>query len=219
MPVPEITYEWKSLSIKQPAASLISRGLKIVENRNQNQYKDKTLRGQWILIHASKGKIEDGEAIKRHAVLPTEHLDQLPRGKIIALARIEGVYDKGQLETPKFRKWANDGAACIAFDEILHLNEPVAAPGGLGTWKLKPAPEWKPSHKLSKKEAALSPASLKIWRRTQEKKYRKQSLKKRVALVKIMLAIRQGSYSTTWKNLDDKSVSETTDNSAIISIL
>ena len=74
-------YDWKALSIKQPTASLVVDGTKRVENRNPRQYKDCTLRGRWIMIHACLG------------TRPSPH----PRGMVIGLARIEGVYNKADI--------------------------------------------------------------------------------------------------------------------------
>jgi hypothetical protein len=178
MSIPGIAYDWKALSIKQPSASLIVDGLKLVENRSAKQYKDRTLRGRWIMIHASAGS------------------DTTPRGSILGIARIEGVYTKDELRDERLLRWANDGA-CIVFDSILKLDTPVEAPGGLSTWTLKPSPIWLHPQTLSKKERALSKYALSEWRQIQETKYRRQSLKKRVALVNIMLAIQRGEYTTT----------------------
>lgn len=67
----------KTLTIKQPFASLITEGYKVYEFRS---WKTK-YRGE-ILIHAGKGI--DKEAMKRFEYLNLEY----PRGKIIAKATI-----------------------------------------------------------------------------------------------------------------------------------
>ena len=193
--VPGITYEWKALSIKEPAASMIVDGLKLVENRNMRQYKDRTLRGRWIMIHSSLNRTQD---VKQHSIpIPDKYNIPQTRGHIIGIALIKEVSSKEAIHDANIKQWANDGDACILFDMVLKLDQPVEAPGGLNTWAMKPSATWSPPSKLSKKEATLSEGSLRAWRVDQELKYRKQSLKKRVALVNILLAVKRGEYTVT----------------------
>ena len=174
---PTIDYEWKALSIKQPYASQTANGVKMVENRNKGQFRDKTLRDRWIMIHASCSA-------------------QQPRGQLIWLAHIDGVYEKHELVDPQVAQWAQDGA-CIVFDTIIKLHQPVDVPGGLSTWTLKPSPIWKPPRKLSKKERNMTPTDLRHWRTKQLANYRTRSLKKRVALLNVILALKSGQYTYT----------------------
>ena len=192
MNIPGIEYDWKALSIKQPAASLIIEGEKSIENRNPRQYKDATLRGKWIMIHASKTpRLSD-----QYTTSPGLN-DRFPRGAIIGLARIEGVYTANNIQDPADRQWAHDEDACILFSDVIKLHVPVDAPGGLNTWTLKPPPTWSPPRVLSKKDATLSPDDLRDWRKQQEAKYRVQSLSKRVALINILLALQRREYVVT----------------------
>jgi hypothetical protein len=193
--VPDVTYEWKALSVKEPAASMIADGVKLVENRNMRQYKDSTLRGRWIMIHSSLSSTKDSQQYA--SPIPSIYNTPRARGKIIGLALIKGVVAKEDILDANIKQWANDGDACILFDMVLKLDDPVEAPGGLNTWTMKPSSTWKPATKLSKKEATLSPEELQAWRIEQEAKYRKQSLKKRVALVNILLAVKRGEYEVT----------------------
>ena len=197
--IPDIEYDWKALSIKEPAASMIVDGVKLVENRNTRQYKDRTLRGRWILIHASLSNTQDLHEYP--FPLPDRYKIQqtrTTRGRILGIAHIKEVVSKEAITDANIKKWAHDGDACILFDEIIRLDQPVEAPGGLNTWTMKPATNWAPPSKLSKKESLLAPEALSEWREEQELKYRKQSLKKRVALVNIMLAVKRGEYTVTW---------------------
>jgi hypothetical protein len=205
MSVPDINYDWKALSIKQPAASMIVDGVKRVENRNVRQYKDTTLRGRWIMIHASLGSVESATCIQQYPShipdiykTPAANTERIPRGKIIGLARIKEVSSYNDIDDVPTKQWAHPGDACILFDEILRLTVPVSVPGGLNTWTLKPAPVWTPPRRLSKKDSTLTEEELGIWRMTQEDKYRKQSLTKRVALINILLAVRRGENVVTW---------------------
>jgi hypothetical protein len=200
--VPDIEYDWKALSIKEPAASMIVDGVKLVENRNTRQYKDRTLRGRWIMVHSSMSNMRD---LQHDSVsIPDQYNIPRTRGNIIGIALIKEVISKEDIHDANIRQWANDGDACILFDMVLKLNHPVEAPGGLNTWTMKPSPTWTPPRKLSKKEATLSEGALRAWRVEQELKYRKQSLKKRIALVNILMAVRRGEYVVTWKSPDRK---------------
>ena len=196
MNIPDISYDWKALSIKQPAASMIVDGLKLVENRNKRQYKDKTLAGRWIFIHASLSSVETKESILQYPPnIPSMYRDSnFPRGMIIGIVKIKGVYDYHDIVDPEVQQWAHDGDACILFDTVIKLNVPVQAPGGLNTWTMKPSSKWDPPRKLSKRESSMSTVELCAWRQEQEGRYRKQSLKKRVALINILMAVRRGEY-------------------------
>jgi hypothetical protein len=199
MNIPDISYDWKALSIKQPAASMIVDGLKLVENRNKRQYKDQTLRGRWIFIHASLSSVETKHSILQYPphlpeIYRTPEDSIFPRGMIIGIAKIKGVYEYHDIIDTEIQQWAHDGDACLLFDIVLKLNVPVQAPGGLNTWTMKPPSTWDPPRKLSKKESTMSPMELGSWRQEQENKYRKQSLKKRVALINILMAIRRDEY-------------------------
>ena len=94
--------------------------------------------------------------------------------------------------------WADDRAACLVFDVIIKLHEPVVAPGGLNTWTMKPSEVWAHPHKLTKKETMMSDVDLGIWRKTQEAKYHRKALEKRVALTHILQAIQLEKYMVTY---------------------
>jgi glutaredoxin len=207
MIIPSGEYEWTALSIKQPAASLIIDGHKRVENRKTGQFKHTTLKDKWICIHASLGSIEDDDdSITNYPIdigNVYTNLKSLPRGKIIGIAHIKGVYKRSEIShDPQLVRWAHDGA-CIVFDTIIKLNEPVEATGGLSFWKLKPQNIWKPPTKMSKKESNMSPEELQTWRTIQMKKYYKQALKKRVALCNLLLKLRHDKYTITYTQPTD----------------
>ena len=196
--IPDVTYDHVGLSIKQPAASLIVDGHKPVENRKSGQFKHDTLKDKWICIHASLGNVEDDSDYPVKNIDDYRNPKTLPRGKIIGMAHIKGVYKQSELaHDVQLMQWAHDGA-CIVFDTIIKLDDPVDAPGGLSFWKLKPAGTWKPPTKPSKKELTMSKFDVQTWRDVQKEKYYKQSVKRRIALCNIMLAIRQEKYSITY---------------------
>jgi hypothetical protein len=184
---PDINYEWKALTIKQPWANLISDGLKTVENRSKTQYKHSTLVGKWIFIHSSISSYASSEDIKADiADIPVKYHDakKLPRGFIVGIAKINGVFDKQDVEEID-EQWAHDGDACILFDIIYKLKKPVKAPGGLSTWKLKPS-AWKIPIKKTKKEQNMTITQLDTWRAQQKEKYKEKSSQRHTALNEIM---------------------------------
>jgi glutaredoxin len=201
MNIPAVDYNWTGLSIKQPAASLIIDGYKPVENRKHGQFKHDTLKDKWICIHASLG-VDGIEGVEKYPANIKEvytYPKQLPRGKILGIAHIKGVYKQSDLVHDKnLRQWAHDGA-CIVFDTIVKLNDPIIVTGGLSFWKLKPDNLWKPCSKLSKKELSLSSSDLHSWRNIQQNKYYKQAVQKRSALCNLMLAIRSEEYTITYQ--------------------
>ena len=178
--IPDITYDWRALSIKQPAASLIVDGHKTVENRSVRQYKHDTLQGKWILIHASVSSVESKENIAEYIDIDAvyTHPMQLPRGKIIGLAHIKGVYTYENVPFQHDKRWAHSGDACIVFDIVIKLNTPVDAPGALSLWILKPAPKWTEPKRLTEKESHMTCSTLKSHRTLQKTNYYKKAVKK-----------------------------------------
>lgn len=195
--IPGADYDWRGLSIKQPAASFIIDGHKTIENRSPRGFKHNTLVGRWIFIHSSISSVESSEAIKSY---PTRFHTSiysnprvLPMGYILGIARINGVYSKKEL-SKQHREWAHDNDACILFDVIIKLNDPVKTNGELGFWKMKLPAEWTPPLKMSKKDLLLSPSELLRWRKEQETKYTRKKFKRAGSLFRILLAIANNQY-------------------------
>jgi hypothetical protein len=112
---------------------------------------------------------------------------------IIGMARIEGVYNKADIHAVRMQHWAVDGVACLVFDVIIKLHEPVSAARGLNTWTMKPSTDWTCPPRLTKGEATMSQMELDRWCKTQEATCRIKALEKHIALVSIL----QGS-ATGW---------------------
>lgn len=195
--IPDATYDWRGLSIKQPAASLIIEGFKTVENRSISQFKHDRLMGKWILIHSSVSSTESPEKIRRYPGTYVSKIGMdLPMGHIIGIARIGGVYTKDELPA-EHRQWGNDGCACILFDVIIKLNRPIKTTGELGLWKMKLPAKWNPPRKLSKKEENMSEQQLSQWRNEQETKYIRKKFERSVSLFRVLLLMRENAYTVT----------------------
>lgn len=200
--IPDADYDWRGLSIKQPAASLITDGFKTIENRSTTHFKHDRLKGMWILIHSSVSSMESPESIQRYPESFVSRIGtNLPMGYIIGLARIKGVYKKDELPI-NHRIWANEGCACILFDIILKLDTPVKSTGELGLWKMKLPASWKPPRKLSKREQTMSPSQLSQWRGEQENKYVRKKFDRSISLFRVLLSIRENSYTVTYNQTD-----------------
>ena len=197
--VPSIDYDWRGLSLKQPAASLVADGWKPVENRNPTQVKHGTVAGRWVLVHASKGQTFPSRAsiaASYPVPLPEPFLSpcSLPAGQVLAVARIRGVYKKSELSIDA-EAWGNEGEACILFDVMLKLNVPVAIPGSLGFWKLHLDPVRTSPARTTDRERAMSTTELAAWRAVQDAKYAHKRAARCECLRVVLQAIHDGSYS------------------------
>jgi hypothetical protein len=125
--LPDHSYDWRALSVRQPFASMIVSGEKRIENRSQRQFKDRLWRKRWIVIHASSG----GNSL-------------LPKGCLLGIAKIGNVFQgRDQVLNEYDREWAHASTACLSFDTIIRLHYPIAVTGALGPWSLQPSLEWK----------------------------------------------------------------------------
>lgn len=198
--IPDASYDWRGLSIKQPAASLIADGFKRVENRKRGQFKHASLEHKWVLIHSSISSVETNDSIQQYpADIPGayRHPDTLPKGKVLAIARIRGVYDKQDL-SDDMKPWGHDGDDCIEFDVMIRLDEPVDVPGDLSFWKLKMDPHWQPPKKKTGREARMNSHELETWRLKQEEKYHQKKFSRRGGLFKVLLAINENRFDVMY---------------------
>jgi hypothetical protein len=190
MSIPDADYDWRALSIKQPAASLIVDGYKTIENRSHRLFKHETMKGKWLMIHACKSSVESPAAIGaypeeyKNTIYTTPNL--LCKGKIIGVARIAGVYKKEELDD-EHKVWANDGAACIYFDYVFKLPTPVEATGELGLWRMAMKQTWSAPKQKSKAETRMTENELSKWRHLQEAKYTMKRYDRSKNLVQILI--------------------------------
>jgi hypothetical protein len=189
--IPDATYDWRGLSILQPAASLIADGYKRVENRKRGQFKHDTWAGRWILIHASVSKTETKESIDGYpmGILPKyKNPSTLPMGCVVAIAHIKGIYDKNELDDAE-KPWAHEGDGCMLFDVMIKLETPVYITGDLSMWYLKMNPTWSPPKKQSKKESKMNELELQLWRIKQEQKYTTKKFNRYAGLFQVLISV------------------------------
>ena len=131
-----------AITISQPWAWLISKGIKTVENRSWLS----PAKGP-ILIHAGKGRQyvdDDGSWLDEDWIdklnVPTWR--DIPKGAVVAVAEmfaclplraVERTYGPGSPE----REWA-EGPYCFMLRNIRELPEPVSWRGGQGWWCVPP---------------------------------------------------------------------------------
>jgi hypothetical protein len=125
----------RSLTIRQPWASLILEGAKRVENRTWRA--PLSLIGQRFAVHASAGKPQP-EGWPAPADVVAQDLYQLPRGVILGTVQLVACVRFEDLP----REFAGDpyaepGGWCWILDEPRLFSEPVPCKGRLGLW---PAP-------------------------------------------------------------------------------
>ena len=193
---PSNTYDWRSLSIKQPWAQLIVDGIKTVENRTNfsNDYNE----GRWIFLHASKTGDNIEKVLNENVNFPNKYVDAnaFYQGYILGCARIEGVYKKDELNVFD-RKWAHDGDNCIIFDIVIKFTAPVKFQGNVGLVVVNPSENFV-APKLNSKQLKMSNDELKISRENQRKRYFKTRDDKQIAFSEIQNQIKLKQYSITY---------------------
>jgi len=120
----------KAISIRQPWAWAILHAGKRVENRVWRARP--SYRGP-LLIHAAKGCTRDefmagACRIKLASGVTVPPLATLPRGALVATARLVDVIDTSQSSDP----WAVPGGIGLVLDDVRALWEPIPWNGELG---------------------------------------------------------------------------------------
>lgn len=129
----------KALTVWNPWAWAIARGLKPIENRT---WKPPTpLLGEWIAIHAGKkldrdpdsiaswrAMVEATEGRARPPLPKTVSLGEMPASAIVAVARLVGVVE--QSDDPWFV-----GPFGWVLEDVVAI-EPVKCSGALGLWEV-----------------------------------------------------------------------------------
>jgi len=128
----------KALSIKQPWLWAITHLDKRIENRTWKP--PEAIIGRQIALHASKADDRAGYAAIRE-ISGVEAPPDLPRGAIIATARVVGFYDEisgfsGDPVAVK-DKWFFGPYGWVLSD-IRPLPKPISCPGALGLWEIPP---------------------------------------------------------------------------------
>ena len=129
----------KTLSIRQPWASLIIKGFKDVENRSWRT----SIRGE-IAVHASASKTEDNwdDAIITASMIQTitfseaekwlietiGEFDKLPRGAIL------GTVEIADCKRERMSPWHFDENWGFYLQNPKELKKPIPAKGKLGFW-------------------------------------------------------------------------------------
>lgn len=139
----------RAITVRQPWASEIARGVKDVENRSRNIVG--SFRGP-VAIHAAKGTgtLDDYEDAARRIASVTGFLPifTLPTGLGVVLAVGELVDAHRAAECFEEDAWgcspwgARDGWH-LRLEDVQSLREPVPAKGALGLWTLSPDVEGK----------------------------------------------------------------------------
>lgn len=137
----------KTLSIRQPFAWAIAKGIKTIENRSWTTH----YRGA-LLIHASKSKEDMTRAnltkIQRYYKhpLPMDEINS-QKGHIIAIATLKEIVQLDPTD-PQFKPWAIQGQHHWVLKDAKGFSEPIPAKGKLGLWNYpsksqfaKPMPE------------------------------------------------------------------------------
>jgi len=115
----------RCLTVRQPWATLLARGLKSFENRSRDPGVD---HGRWIAIHA--GLADHPLADLAQQLAPGEDLRHLPRGAIIGLCWMEpGIPLAETANSP----WAM-GPVCLRCSQALEI-DPILCHGALGLWR------------------------------------------------------------------------------------
>jgi hypothetical protein len=117
----------RALTVRQPWAWAIAAGLKALENRSWRPPAE--LLGQRIAIHAGTGPDREGERwCAAHGIeVPAE----LPRGELVAVARIVGV-----VEESDDLWWRGPLAWRLA--DVRPVPRGIRLRGALGLWRLPP---------------------------------------------------------------------------------
>lgn len=135
-----MTIEIRGLTLHQPYASLIAVGAKTFETRRwRTQYRG------LLAIHAAQKYPMDNQflAITRPCweALPVE---DLPRGAIVAVARLQTIYTTdeveivvmGLTETDKAFGDYNPGRYAWKLEDVVALDKPIPCRGAQALWRL-----------------------------------------------------------------------------------
>lgn len=137
----------RAITLRQPWASLIALGAKRIETRSWRT----SYRG-WLAIHAAKTFLAPERALCeqeyfRAALLADESLDparplagQLPRGCILAVARLDDCLPTGGIQLPgeperSFGDYT-PGRFAWYLSQVQRLPQPIPARGALGLWRV-----------------------------------------------------------------------------------
>ncbi len=125
----------KALTVRQPWAWAIAKGMKLVENRTW--YPSDDVIGARLAIHAGKAKpdVADITTVAKRCGMKGAQLI-LPRGAIVATVRVTGVARK-RSEVPVAQRAWFSGPVGWLLDEVEELVEPVESKGQLGLWQVK----------------------------------------------------------------------------------
>lgn len=127
----------KALTLWQPWAHAVAHFGKRIENRPWKPWP--SIVGQVVAIHAAAKVDPIGEAavegwVRRHTGLLLPPAASLPRGAIVATARVTGVLTES--ESPWFV-----GPFGWTLDEVVALPAPVPCRGAQGLWTVPPEVE------------------------------------------------------------------------------
>ena len=151
----------KVLSIRQPFAWAIAKGIKTIENRTWTT----NYRGP-LLIHASKSKADMTSAnldkIKRHYQdpLPINEINS-QKGHIIAIATLEQI-TRLNPNDPRFHPWAIQNQYHWMLANAKAFPEPIAAKGRLGLWDYPPQSQYSEHQPEKCQTCILGPTPLKL---------------------------------------------------------
>jgi len=127
----------RTLSVKQPWASLIVAGIKRVENRTWST----NHRGPLVIHASARPDPEAGPTLELAGIDPQDWQDA-PRGVVLGVVELVDVIDMASAGV-KSRALAHDPLACGPFCWILSnprpLAKPIPARGRLVLW------DWNPS--------------------------------------------------------------------------
>ncbi len=126
----------KALTLTQPWASAVAKGIKAVETRSWST----PYRG-WMAIHAAKGwKIEDREFALEEAFRFLEmYPEDYPRGAVVAVAKVTRIEPAGQAKVSDIERLFGvfeTGRFAWFLDEVYEFAKPVPAVGKQGLWDL-----------------------------------------------------------------------------------
>lgn len=126
----------KALTLTQPWATAVARGVKCIETRSWGT----SYRG-WLAIHAAKGwTVDDREFALEDAYRFLElYPEQYPRSCIVAIAKLVKVVPaESVVAHPIEELFGNFGAGRFAWflDEVTSIPEPVSCKGAQGLWRV-----------------------------------------------------------------------------------
>lgn len=125
----------KAISIRQPWADLIARGIKDVENRTWG-----TKHRGWLLIHAGKAPDVNCDQITDQMKLPHLYVPGSSRlGAIVGLAKVTDCYLAGENGAGPASIWHQEGYFGWYLSDGYELAVPVEHPGSLSLFQVENA--------------------------------------------------------------------------------